>query len=367
MVLPVIDPPPARHFSGQPRPPVGGVAIPGALAPIRATPDIFLVVAERLVSQQGGDIRAAARRLVTSAPKHQIDLSLVWATVERNTRGQVQRARQACLAVLGAGRAAMFFLSEPCAKGDPGGEAVALAERTACISVAWQGIAHPAPAGVVIAQALPDPAEVWAIRAFEAAGFVHVGTLTYLRRVGAPADAPAVPRLPGVEVMTWHELAADKGETAADAALVEALDASYIDTLDCPELCGMRETCDVVKSHRSVGRFDPKLWWIVLHEGRPSGCVLLNPCPEQTSVELVYIGMGPALRGKGLGKPLLAWAIGQATQGRGGWEVRCAVDERNGPALRLYDALGWRPCGRRVAMVRPVAMVQDGLSPKKTD
>ena len=32
-------------------------------------------------------------------------------------------------------------------------------------------------------------------------------------------------------------------------------------------------------------------------------------------------------------------------------EMRCAVDVRNAPALRMYEALGFREAGRRVAFV----------------
>ena len=48
-----------------------------------------------------------------------------------------------------------------------------------------------------------------------------------------------------------------------DEALMAALERSYVDTLDCPELCGLREKRDVLDSHRSTGKFDPNLWWLV--------------------------------------------------------------------------------------------------------
>ena len=76
----------------------------------------------------------------------------------------------------------------------------------------------------------------------------------------------------------------------------KALERSYVDTLDCPELCGLRVVDDVLESHRSVGVFDPGMWWLVMAEDEPEGCMLLSACPEQNAVELVYLGISPRLR-----------------------------------------------------------------------
>ena len=100
---------------------------------------------------------------------------------------------------------------------------------------------------------------------------------------------------------TLNELGLD----AAAPELLEALESSYQDTLDCPELCGLRETPDVLDSHRSTGVFDPALWWMVHVNGQARGCALFNRCPEQRTIELVYLGLSPELRGRGLGKWLL--------------------------------------------------------------
>ena len=96
-------------------------------------------------------------------------------------------------------------------------------------------------------------------------------------------------------------------------ALIEALDKSYEDTLDCPELCGVRTTEDVLASHKATGDFDPEHWWLVQLDGRPEGCVLMSRCPDQGALELVYLGLSTALRGRGLGRLLLDRAIRSAS------------------------------------------------------
>jgi ribosomal protein S18 acetylase RimI-like enzyme len=68
----------------------------------------------------------------------------------------------------------------------------------------------------------------------------------------------------------------------------------------------------------------------------------------------VYLGLGQSLRGKGLGRTLLPYCMARARSVVPGWPVTCAVDERNVPALRLYERLGFTVFGRRRALVRPV-------------
>jgi ribosomal protein S18 acetylase RimI-like enzyme len=213
---------------------------------------------------------------------------------------------------------------------------------------------------VTLVQALPEPRETWATSALEHAGFLSVGRLLYLRRPATPqpfeSRFPAVPVWPaGVDVVRVDQFT---DAAARDRALVEALDRSYEATLDCPELCGLRRTEDILASHRGTGRYDPSLWWVVLAQGVPHGCMLLSRCPETATMELVYLGLSPALRGRRIGAGLLALGIRAACapgpEGlRGSVDIACAVDRRNAPALGLYERAGFRPFAERVAMVAP--------------
>jgi len=277
---------------------------------------------------------------------HGIDLSLIWGTLDRAADGRPVRARQVCLVVPGAGKSAAMVLSGPGAWPEAGEQA----ERVDALSTACRDLADPATLGreTRLAQALPEPGEVWAVRAFLEAGFTKVGDLAYLKR-SLSDPLPAAPEgwPEGVRARQVTRFEADRG------AIIRALDRSYVDTLDCPELCGLRETADVLESHRATGAFDPALWWIVELGGEPHGCMLLSRAPEHQSVELVYLGLSPELRGRGVGKRLLDLGLSRLS-GETAESVACAVDLRNTPALRLYGRAGFKEFSRRVALVRAI-------------
>jgi GNAT superfamily N-acetyltransferase len=319
---------------------------------VRVTPNIEFAAARRLVSASESDLDSAARRLVSAAPKYGIDFHRCWVVLDDSG----VFVRQACLVVPGAGRTAMVFLSDPPARGDAGGPEAGLRERTACLSAAIESLrGERGPDGSprsALAQALPEPRESWVIDACVACGFQKVGDLSYMRcRVehDRARGAGVTDWGGGVEVLPVASLP----DHQRDPMLIEALDASYVGTLDCPELCGLRDTTDILVSHKSTGVFDPALWWIVRREQRPMGCMLLSRCPEQGAVELVYLGLSPELRGLGIGSRLMKTAL-WAVEGAGYREFSCAVDRRNVPAVRLYESCGFRATAQRVALVKPV-------------
>jgi ribosomal protein S18 acetylase RimI-like enzyme len=283
--------------------------------------------------------------MMTAAAVHGIDLSLMWATVDRRPDGAVSRIREVCLAVPGTGRTAVLMLGEPESALWSNGHQ----ERAACISAAC---GHLAAGGAVrLAQTLPEPRQEWAVGAFSDAGFMKVGDLAYLRRGVQPLSRMATDDLPaGITVRNVRGMRAGDEDRIL---LLAALERTYVDTLDCPELCGMRETPDVLESHQSTGEWTARLWWLVFKDGEPQGCMLFNRVPEQGSVELVYLGLSPALRGQGLGYRLMELGL-EAALRTDATQVTCAVDLRNGPAQKLYSRLGFQEFGRRVAMVRPI-------------
>jgi ribosomal protein S18 acetylase RimI-like enzyme len=288
--------------------------------------------------------------MLTAAALHGIDLSLMWATMERPAGGS-SRVRQVCLCVPGSGKTAMLIVSGP---GGGGGPEVENAERVACIRGAVEHLRDERQSGrrdVRIAQALPDPKEPTATRSFREAGFLKVGDLAYLRRPrGAPPPRAEGPWPDGLTVRPVHSLS----PLDPDRVLLgQALDRTYEQTLDCPELCGLRDTADVLDSHMATGAFDPRLWWLVLRGERPLGCMLLSRCPDQGTVELVYLGLAPELRGKRLAERLLCMGIAEVEMACPS-PITCAVDLRNQPALQLYQRLGFREFARRVALVRPI-------------
>jgi len=175
-----------------------------------------------------------------------------------------------------------------------------------------------------------------------------LAVLGYLRRPNPRAKSkhlspPALPA--GVTIENW--------KPGSDDDFVAALEHSYIDTLDCPELCGLRSTRDVLESHKAAGVFEPLLWWLIRHEGAPAGAMLFAPGHGGAHIELVYLGVGPSLRGTGLGARLLDYGL-RVIAGRREPAVTCAVDQRNEPAKRLYRKAGFEQFAERAAYIRPV-------------
>jgi len=316
--------------------------------------ELRLSAAERLVSAPGR--RDAARRLIASASSHGIDLNLMWGVIENPERSSPNpkkarpRVRQTVLAVLGAGRTAMLFLPTP----DPADRTLGTAqtqrnEIAASIQACLEGLRAWAPAKVTLGQTLVSENEQWAHSACIEAGMRSVGTLDYLRKPVTLADLTGPPpNWPGgIEVRAMDSIQADR------SLLIEALEGSYEQTLDCPELCGLRSMEDVVDSHMATGEFDPSRWHLVFKDGQPAGCCLLSHCPPNNTVELVYIGIAPIARGLGLGQSLLTHAIGSLGP-MDITEVTCAVDNRNAPALRIYDAMGFERFDARVGFVSSI-------------
>lgn len=292
---------------------------------IERIPEKDRLEAARLLAGPGAD-RHAAQRFLNAAGVHGVSFEHLWGLRER-PEGRILAV---VLLVPSAGGTFMTFTSP--VETEQAAARVALLLERACPEIGTRKLA----------QALLEPSEKLARDAFLRAGFKFVGELLYLRRDWKPVDvSDAYPE--GVSVTPWPEAPED---------LAAALERSYIDTLDCPELCGLRDTADVIASHRATGRFDPALWWIVRHEGRPAGALLLNPCPAQDHTELVYLGLGPELRGRGVAGTLLRMGM-SALAHRPHRTVLCAVDERNQPARKLYKREGFEEFSRRIALVRP--------------
>jgi ribosomal protein S18 acetylase RimI-like enzyme len=283
--------------------------------------------ARKLVERTNPGDPLAGERFLAGAAASGIDVSRMWASIDRD-----EEVRQVCLGVVGAGRTAMLFVTAPAETEDR--DELGAVVRTACQTMD----------GVVLAQALLDVGNEAMESALARGGLQRLTRLLYLKRALGKRDAmgPGGDWPPGVEVIEFA-----RGTTID---LERALERSYMDTADCPELCGMRSTADVVASHKSIGKWDPHLWFTVRLGGEPHGALLMNPCPDQGVVELVYLGLSPDLRGNGLGSRVLEWGLSRVAH-RAERTMMCAVDERNMAARRVYERAGFREFDARVAMV----------------
>ena len=80
---------------------------------------------------------------------------------------------------------------------------------------------------------------------------------------------------------------------------------------------------------------------------QPVGCVALSPMPDGT-FELAKMAVTPTLRGRGVGRQLLKYAIEQA-RGQGIRRLFLGSSTRLPDAVHLYESLGFRhlPVERR--------------------
>ncbi len=342
----------------------GGGGDPLPFRVVQATGDIARIAMARLLSGDGeggpGADRATGRSVWEAADEAGVieglargQASRLWvAVLEDGSVGEVAQV------VPSSGRTAGIYLAPASARGARGAAREGTRrQRVAVINAACEALSRGEYGETVLAQGLLEPSEVEAADAYLQAGFYRLAELAYLRREVsrfARYDRPDWESA-GVRVTRMSEMPWDTGQTM----LALAMDASYEGTLDCPALCGMRTVDDVLDSHKSVGAFDPSLWWLVIENGRPCGCMLLSRFPAHDTVELVYLGVGAALRGRGIGAGLLGLALAEL-QALGEKSLACAVDMNNAPALSLYKRAKFKEFARRTALIRDLRPPQRG-------
>lgn len=130
------------------------------------------------------------------------------------------------------------------------------------------------------------------------------------------------------------------------------LEATYVDSLDCPAINGRRSLAHTVAGYQATGqRWDPG--WMVLTSdgGADVGGFILADHPAEDFLELIYFGVVPPARGCGLGRRILEQALSLAAQA-GRSRLIAAVDRRNLPALRVYAAADFSALEQRAVFAR---------------
>ncbi|MBN1344423.1 MAG: GNAT family N-acetyltransferase [Phycisphaerae bacterium] len=176
---------------------------------------------------------------------------------------------------------------------------------------------------------------------FEAAGFDRLAELIYLQR---PTTLP-LQGVSGQPDLTYEEYS-----RRSHGLFSRVIEQTYQDSLDCPKLTGVRPIEDIIAGHKATGEFDPSRWLVASVDGRPAGCILLARVKNRSALELVYMGVVPDARGRGIGKVMLHDAIQNALV-QGLMYICLAVDADNVPALAVYRECGFSETMRRVAWV----------------
>lgn len=210
---------------------------------------------------------------------------------------------------------------------------------------------HFAGHGVLMSQALLDPKDEPARDVFVGRSFQRMAELLYLqadvRRSVPPAQLPA-----GFKWTTYSP--------GVHATFADTIVRSYQHSLDCPGLNGVRDIEDVIAGHKaSAGEFDPS-WWFLLRDaqGEALAVLLLARTANHETAELVYLGLVPAARGRGLADVVMRHALHTVAAGGVG-ALALAVDAGNAPALRLYHRHGLRRIGSKLAFMRQLRIARE--------
>ena len=187
--------------------------------------------------------------------------------------------------------------------------------------------------GVKVCQAFASAAQLPDADALTRNGFRRVTQLVSMRREVEPL--PAAPTTGGLAFRPASPLAAE---------FRDALLTTHDGTLDCPELNGERSADELL-----AGLTEPApdtAWYLASEAGgeRAVGVVILATGPGE--VELSYLGVVPAARGRGVGGELVQFALSEAAA-EGAVAVAVSADARNEPALRIYRRLGFTETERR--------------------
>jgi len=287
----------------------------------------FLVAGDVRNGPLGARVEALATAARRAGPE---GVRLWWARRRR-------RCLAAAMVVERPGGTGMLFRAPP---GAPGVDREALTEVVRAIS-------ESALSRVSMVQAFVAPGAQDERAVLADAGFEMLVELVNIRRdlsdgSPPPEQSPDPP---------WSLRGYEQFD---DSQLGEVISRTYAGSLDCPALCGVRPMADVLAAHKTSGVFRPESWWIFDCAGEAAGCILVNAAGGGASgglMEVVYLGVCPRFRGRGLGRRMLRYAAGQvARDGAAG--LKLAVDSRNVYARKVYDQEGFWETDRTVVMAR---------------
>jgi ribosomal protein S18 acetylase RimI-like enzyme len=194
---------------------------------------------------------------------------------------------------------------------------------------------------VSMAQVLLPANDITHIAVLTSIGFEHLADLVYLS-----CESERFATAPGDSKLEFIRYAESQRERFAQ--LVEQ---TYENTLDCAALNGVRSMDDVLDGYRAAGTFRAENWLTVRHVGQDVGVLLLADHTPVKHWELVYMGLTPAARGRGLGLEIVRHA--QRLARRALVErIVLAVDEVNQPARSMYCRAGFEAWDRRAVYVR---------------
>lgn len=293
-----------------------------------------LHVALRVTPTAAGGLTAEVADLWETARRGDVELSPIFAC------GDAGRLQAAVVTVHSPGATSLLLLSAV-------GPEVPLVQLAQCLHVAKT---YSLARGDRLIEVLLDSTTAWEDRwhrPLTQTGFQFLTSLFYLsRQLDAVVAEPSLPA-----DLTWLSYTPEN-----EPLFLRALEDSYAQTLDCPELTGIRTTAEVLAGHRAAGEFDPALWTLAMRGGKPVGVGLLTPLRQRAATEITYLGVAQTARGTGVADALTAHAIAQSREVNAK-VVALAVDVRNVPARRLYARWGFQRFQQRDVWIAASAQV----------
>ncbi len=200
--------------------------------------------------------------------------------------------------------------------------------------------------GARFGQCLLSPDDAVEAELLKRHGFDHAANLFFLARTLQPEDLSQ-----SVATDPDHAITREIFCDGIAERFAHVIEQSYVGSLDCVYLRDFRTGAEALASHRLSGVFNPSNWWIYTIDGQDAGVLLLSEHPDQDSVEVVYLGVIPELRGLGLGRRMLAEGISHAAR-MSRAAMFLAVDSENRYANALYGECSFSELARRSVMLR---------------
>ncbi|WP_200761437.1 GNAT family N-acetyltransferase [Poriferisphaera corsica] len=294
---------------------------------------------------QSHESRAAIATLILGEPLPEdprVDQMIAYATAANYSLKNLWIAKDPQNAILSAllmiptpGGAGMIFLSP-----------TASADQTPILQALTQAMlaAQPRASANTLYQSLIELNQTHQQTALLAAGFSHLALLNYMQiRLGYASP-------PSTSQFTQQNIQTHTYSDQSHPLFERAIQDSYIDTLDCPGLLGKRSIQNVIAGHKATGDFDPNLWHVFTQDQSPIAVMLISKLGKNQTAELVYLGIAPSHRNKGLAKQFLSFGM-QLASYEAQRKLITAVDNNNVPAVKLYKSLGFIQTGAKNALI----------------
>ncbi len=196
-------------------------------------------------------------------------------------------------------------------------------------------------AGAKVAQCLLLPDEPFAADALCRQGFRRLTRVNHLRAEGKGAKGAILENGTLGTLSVSFQPFAECESVVFEQTLIQSFD----ETLDCPELNDLRTPDEIMAGHVASAP-DRSRWWLIRKDSEPAGVLILGDAALPEFWDLAYLGVIPLMRRRGIGRAAVAFAFQQiSTAEKVG--LTLMVDERNTPALRLYERMGFEHAGSR--------------------